>query len=67
MAKIWYRKIYASMERDITLHVSADNPAMLLYQYFGFKPEQFVVNFYDKYLSADSNLSRNAFFMRLRR
>jgi len=55
--------------KDITLHVSADNPAMLLYQQLGFKVEQFVVNFYEKYFPAefDPSASRNAFFMRLLR
>lgn len=64
-----------SQSKDLTLHVSVSNtPAMLLYQKIGFKPEEFIVNFYDKYLdhsglgstgSAVSN--KNAFFMRLRR
>ncbi|KAJ3231140.1 Cysteine-rich protein 2-binding protein [Chytriomyces hyalinus] len=53
--------------KDVTLHVSANNPAMMLYQSFGFKAEQFVVNFYDKYLSADSQDCKNAFFLRMRR
>ncbi|KAJ1909971.1 hypothetical protein IWQ60_010895 [Tieghemiomyces parasiticus] len=56
-----------SVGKDITLHVSANNPAMILYQGYGFKPEQFVVNFYDKYLPDDSRLSKNAFLLRLRR
>lgn len=60
--------------KDLTLHVSASNtPAMLLYQRIGFKPEEFIVNFYDKYLgigseeTSDSVGSKNAFLMRLRR
>ncbi|KAI8615615.1 hypothetical protein BC830DRAFT_1186041 [Chytriomyces sp. MP71] len=56
-----------SYGKDITLHVSANNPAMLLYQHFGFKAEQFIVNFYDKYLPANSQDCKNAFFLRLRR
>lgn len=59
---------------DITLHVSATNPAMLLYQKFGFKPEEYIVNFYDKYYRDDENTvgqmvlqSKNAFLIRLRR
>ncbi|KAJ3173151.1 Cysteine-rich protein 2-binding protein [Geranomyces variabilis] len=53
--------------RDITLHVSANNKAMLLYQRLGFKPEEFIVGFYNKYLPAESQACKNAFFVRLRR
>ncbi|KAI8321221.1 hypothetical protein GQ54DRAFT_311945 [Martensiomyces pterosporus] len=53
--------------KDVTLHVSATNLAMLLYQKFGFKPEKYAVNFYQAYLPESSRLCRNAFFMRLRR
>lgn len=63
-----------SPRKDLTLHVSVSNtPAMLLYQRIGFKPEEFIVNFYDKYMGIDGeNVSstienKNAFFMRLRR
>lgn len=56
---------------DITLHVSVTNPAMLLYQRFGFKPEEYVINFYDKYFRATESsqrlFSKNAFLMRYRR
>ena len=55
------------MGKDVTLHVSASNPAMMLYQKFGFKAEQFIVGFYDKYFAAESNECRNAFFLRLQR
>jgi ribosomal protein S18 acetylase RimI-like enzyme len=51
--------------KELTLHVSASNPAMLLYQKFGFKPEQFIVDFYDKYFPAESTECRHAFFLRL--
>lgn len=69
-------------KKDITLHVSAGNtPAMLLYQRIGFKPEEFIVNFYDKYLGIGDEEqgdegeavgttpkgNKNAFFMRLKR
>ncbi|KAJ3330170.1 Cysteine-rich protein 2-binding protein [Blyttiomyces sp. JEL0837] len=40
--------------KDVTLHVSANNNALILYQSFGFKAEQFIINFYDKYLPEDS-------------
>ncbi|KNE57565.1 hypothetical protein, variant, partial [Allomyces macrogynus ATCC 38327] len=52
--------------RDVTLHVSASNPAMILYQKFGFKPEEFIVDFYDKYQPPESTDSKHAFFCRLR-
>jgi len=38
-----------------------------MYQKFGFKPEQFLVNFYKEYLPEDSTMCHNAFFVRLRR
>ncbi|KAF9113383.1 Cysteine-rich protein 2-binding protein [Mortierella sp. AM989] len=62
-----YHLIQASNGKDITLHVSANNPAMIMYQKFGFKPEQFLINFYKEYLPQDSMMCHNAFFVRLRR
>ncbi|ORX49791.1 hypothetical protein DM01DRAFT_1337934 [Hesseltinella vesiculosa] len=62
-----YHLFQTMISKDVTLHVSANNNAMILYQKFGFKPEQFVVNFYDKYLPEQSGFSKNAFFLRLRR
>ncbi|KAJ2775901.1 hypothetical protein IWQ57_000058 [Coemansia nantahalensis] len=53
--------------KDVTLHVSATNPAMLLYQQLGFKPETYVTGFYRDYLPKDSRACPHAFFMRLRR
>ncbi|KAK6489896.1 cysteine-rich protein 2-binding protein-like isoform X1 [Huso huso] len=32
------------MGKDVTLHVSASNPAMLLYQKFGFKTEEYILD-----------------------
>lgn len=55
------------MTRDITLHVSPNNSAMILYQKFGFKIEEFVENFYENYIPEDSELSKHALFLRLRR
>ena len=55
------------MGKDITLHVSANNPAVLLYQKFGFKVEEYIHNFYDKYLAADSSECKQALFLRLSR
>ena len=83
-----YHLISLNPGKDITLHVSTNNPAMvsclgyslgawgsqrvvnslqLLYNRFGFKAEGFVAGFYDKYLDAQSRLSKNAFLLRLRR
>jgi ribosomal protein S18 acetylase RimI-like enzyme len=71
--------LHSAPPRDITLHVSATNPAMLLYNRFGFKPEQYILNHYDKWLrmaeqseecrvrSVVLPYSRHAFLMRLRR
>ncbi|KAL0278958.1 UNVERIFIED_CONTAM: hypothetical protein PYX00_000622 [Menopon gallinae] len=62
-----YHLIQTCMGRDITLHVSATNPALLLYQKFGFKVEEFVQDFYEKYLPIDSNECKHALFLRLSR
>ncbi|KAF9167752.1 Cysteine-rich protein 2-binding protein [Actinomortierella ambigua] len=62
-----YHLMQAAEGRDITLHVSANNPAMIMYQKFGFKPEQFLIDFYKEYLPDDSTMCHNAFFVRLRR
>ncbi|KAF8491792.1 hypothetical protein JB92DRAFT_3085086 [Gautieria morchelliformis] len=62
-----YHLITANPRKDITLHVSASNPAMLLYNKFGFKAEEFVVGFYEDYLSKESKACKNAFRLRLRR
>ncbi|KAJ2784214.1 hypothetical protein H4R18_001269 [Coemansia javaensis] len=53
--------------KDVTLHVSAENTAMVLYQQLGFKPETYVTGFYRDYLPAGSRACPHAFFMRLRR
>ncbi|EDW03397.1 GH10528 [Drosophila grimshawi] len=62
-----YHLIQTCMSKDITLHVSASNSAVMLYQKFGFKIEEVILDFYDKYLPLDSKQSRNAFFLRLLR
>lgn len=63
-----YHLIQVSGSKDITLHVSASNNALILYQKFGFKPEEFVVNFYDKYQDpANTAMSKNAFYLRLKK
>lgn len=62
-----YHLIQTCMGKDITLHVSIDNPAIFLYQKFGFKVEEMVLNFYDNYLNDDDKQSKHAFFLRLER
>ncbi|KAF5353149.1 hypothetical protein D9758_008733 [Tetrapyrgos nigripes] len=62
-----YHLISSNPGRDIILHVSANNPAMLLYNQFGFKAEEFIVGFYERYLDSESRTSKNAFRLRLRR
>ncbi|KIJ65214.1 hypothetical protein HYDPIDRAFT_27934 [Hydnomerulius pinastri MD-312] len=62
-----YHLISLNPHRDITLHVSANNPAMLLYNRFGFKAEEFIAGFYEDYLDSHSRASMNAFRLRLRR
>ncbi|KAF9266791.1 hypothetical protein L218DRAFT_750705 [Marasmius fiardii PR-910] len=61
-----YHLITLNPGKDITLHVSANNPAMLLYNRFGFKAEEFITGFYDAYLDPQSRASKNAIRLRLR-
>ncbi|PPQ72446.1 hypothetical protein CVT26_003775 [Gymnopilus dilepis] len=62
-----YHLIKMNPDRDFTLHVSTNSSAMLLYNQFGFKIEEFVADFYSEYLHPDSRASKNAFKLRLRR
>ncbi|XP_068607259.1 cysteine-rich protein 2-binding protein [Brachionichthys hirsutus] len=62
-----YHLIQTCMGKDVTLHVSASNAAMLLYQKLGFQAEEYILDFYDKYYPVDSSECRHAFFLRLRR
>lgn len=62
-----YHLTQTSNGKDITLHVSASNPAICLYQKFGFKTEELVLGFYEKYLPPDSPHSPHALFLRLAR
>ncbi|KAF8605801.1 hypothetical protein BDV93DRAFT_521165 [Ceratobasidium sp. AG-I] len=62
-----YHLIKTNPNHDISLHVSATNPAMLLYNKFGFKAEEFVVGFYDDYLDSQTRLCKNALRLRYRR
>jgi ribosomal protein S18 acetylase RimI-like enzyme len=61
-----YHLIQTCMGKDVTFHISASNPAMLLYQKFGFKTEECVLDFYDKYYPLESTECKQAFFLRLR-
>lgn len=62
-----YHLIQTCMGKDVTLHVSATNPALILYQKFGFKIEEFIQDFYDKYLPPGPRECRHALFLRLSR
>lgn len=62
-----YHLIQTCMGKDITLHVSATNPAVILYQKYGFKVEEMVQDFYDKYFPPNSKECKHALFMRLSR
>lgn len=54
-------------DRDITLHVSVSNNATLLYNRFGFKAEEYILDFYHRYLPKHSPLCPHALLLRLRR
>lgn len=62
-----YRLLSISSNQDVVLHVSVNSPAVLFYQKFGFKIEEYIEKFYDKYYSDEDHyyLSKNAFQMRL--
>ena len=62
-----YHLIQSCCGKDVTLHVSVDNPAMILYQRFGFKAEKFCLDFYERYYPPQHYLSKHAYFMRLRK
>ncbi|GBL97620.1 Cysteine-rich protein 2-binding protein [Araneus ventricosus] len=62
-----YHLVQTCMGRDVTLHVSASSSAVFLYQKFGFKVEEFIRDFYDKYLPPNSKECRHAVFLRLSR
>ena len=62
-----YHLTQTSHGKDIKLHVSASNPAVCLYQKFGFKTEELVLDFYEKFLPVDSPHSPHALLLRLTR
>lgn len=60
--------LQALPDRDVTLHVSVSNhDALALYHRFGFKPEEYILDFYKDYLPLDTALSVHAFLLRFRR
>jgi ribosomal protein S18 acetylase RimI-like enzyme len=66
--RMLFHLIQAAHGQDITLHISVTNPAMILYQSFGFKVEEFIQQFYEKYYpEKDTRICKHAFFMRLKR
>lgn len=62
-----YHLTQTSPDKDITLHVSASNPAICLYQKFGFKTEELALDFYEKFLPLGSPHSPHALALRLTR
>ncbi|XP_065187201.1 cysteine-rich protein 2-binding protein-like [Sycon ciliatum] len=60
-----YHLIQTWIGKDVTLHVSATNPAMLLFQKFGFKGDECILDFYHRYQPSWKTDSRHGFFMRL--
>ena len=62
-----YHLIQTCMGKDITLHVSPSNPSMVLYQKFGFKVQELILDFYEKYIPEETPGSKHAFLMRLQR
>lgn len=62
-----YHLTQTCLGKDFTLHVSANNPAIFLYQKFGFRIEKMIFDFYEKFLPVESPHSKHALFLRLGR
>ncbi|XP_022821968.1 cysteine-rich protein 2-binding protein [Spodoptera litura] len=60
-----YHLLQTCTGKDVTLHVSPTNPAIFLYQKFGFKVEELIQDFYEKYYDIDYKGCRHALFLRL--
>ncbi|XP_049875852.1 cysteine-rich protein 2-binding protein [Pectinophora gossypiella] len=60
-----YHLLQTCTGKDVTLHVSPTNPAIFLYQKFGFKVEELIQDFYEKYFDIDYKGCRHALFLRL--
>ncbi|KAL0851615.1 hypothetical protein ABMA28_007393 [Loxostege sticticalis] len=60
-----YHLLQTCSGKDVTLHVSPTNPAIFLYQKFGFKVEELIQDFYEKYYDIEYKGCRHALFLRL--
>jgi len=63
-----YSLIQNFPEKEISLHVSTENVAVILFQKFGFRQEEYIIDFYRKYIPAEQYIHssfKNAFCMRL--
>ncbi|KAJ2940743.1 hypothetical protein O0L34_g14854 [Tuta absoluta] len=60
-----YHLLQTCTGKDVTLHVSPANPAIFLYQKFGFKVEELAQDFYEKYFDIEYKGCRHALFLRL--
>ncbi|KAJ8735209.1 hypothetical protein PYW07_006829 [Mythimna separata] len=60
-----YHLLQTCTGKDVTLHVSPTNSAIFLYQKFGFKVEELIQDFYEKYYDIDFKGCRHALFLRL--
>ncbi|XP_063826870.1 cysteine-rich protein 2-binding protein [Ostrinia nubilalis] len=60
-----YHLLQTCSGKDVTLHVSPTNPAIFLYQKFGFKVEELIQDFYEKYFDIEYKGCRHALFLRL--
>ncbi|XP_063899534.1 cysteine-rich protein 2-binding protein [Helicoverpa armigera] len=60
-----YHLLQTCTGQDVTLHVSPTNSAIFLYQKFGFKVEELIQDFYEKYYDIDYKGCRHALFLRL--
>ncbi|XP_034830037.1 cysteine-rich protein 2-binding protein [Maniola hyperantus] len=60
-----YHLLQTCSDKDVTLHCSPTNPAIFLYQKFGFKVEELIQDFYEKYYDIDHKGCRHALFLRL--
>ncbi|KAG7311052.1 hypothetical protein JYU34_003909 [Plutella xylostella] len=62
-----YHLLQTCSDKDVTLHCSPTNPAIFMYQKFGFKVEEFIQDFYEKYYDIDYRGCRHALLLRLTR
>ncbi|XP_052746524.1 cysteine-rich protein 2-binding protein [Bicyclus anynana] len=60
-----YHLLQTCSDKDVTLHCSPTNPAIFLYQKFGFKVEELIQDFYEKYYDINYKGCRHALLLRL--